>query len=343
MSVSFPTSDEAQVLIIGEVGLAHDGSLGNAHAFVDAIADAGAAAVKFQTHIAAAESTPAEPFRVKFSSEDASRYDYWVRTGFSEPQWAELAAHARERGLHFISSPFSLAAVELLERIEVAFWKVASGEVGNLPMLEAMVSTGRPVVVSSGMSSWAELDLAVECVRRGGVPVAVMQCTTAYPSPPEKIGLNLIGELRQRYDCPAGLSDHSGTIYPCLAAVTLGARILEVHVTLSRRAFGPDVPASVTPEELGALVAGVRMLEVALANPVDKDAMAREMLPMRELFTRSVVAAQALPAGTRLSREDLACKKPGTGIPASRLDQLVGRELARSVEADQLLSEEDLR
>ncbi len=330
-------------LIIGEVAQAHDGSLGLAHAFIDAIAHAGADAVKFQTHIAAAESTPAEPWRVRFSRQDATRFDYWKRMEFKEDEWHGLKRHAQERGLLFLSSPFSMEAVELLERVGVAAWKVASGEVVNAPMLDRMAKSGRPVLLSSGMSPLAELDSAVERLSEGGVPVAVLQCTTAYPCPPEKIGLNVIAELRARYGerCAVGLSDHSGTIYPGLAAVTLGADVLEVHVALSREMFGPDVPASVTSCELRQLVDGIRCIERMLANPVDKDAQSAEAAPLRGLFTKSVVARMAIPEGTVLREEHLAVKKPGTGIPAEKLRQLVGSRTTRTLLPNELLSYAD--
>jgi N-acetylneuraminate synthase len=329
-------------LIIAEVGLAHDGSLGLAHAFIDEAARGGADAVKFQTHIAAAESTPAEPFRVKFSRQDASRYDYWRRMEFTEAQWRALAEHAQERGLLFLSSPFSIEAVELLARVGMPMWKIASGEVSNRPLLEAVAETGRPVLLSSGMSGLAELDAAVDVVRRAGVPLGVMQCTTAYPCPPERIGLNMLAVFRERYGCFVGLSDHSGTIFPGLAAAALGNDMLEVHVTMSRGMFGPDVPASVTIEELRQLVDGVRFVERMLAHPVDKDAAAAGMGPLRAIFTKSLVAREPLAAGTVLSESHLAAKKPGTGIPAERLREIVGRTLRRSVVADEMIREEDL-
>jgi N,N'-diacetyllegionaminate synthase len=334
---------EGGCLIIGEVAQAHDGSLGLAHAFIDAIADAGADAVKFQTHIAAAESTAGEPWRVKFSRQDATRYDYWKRMEFTEEQWRGLKEHADERGLLFLSSPFSLEAVELLARLDMAAWKVASGEVGNRPMFERILATGRPVLVSSGMSPLAELDAAVAPVLERGTPLAVLQCTSAYPCPPEQVGLNLLPIFRERYGCAVGLSDHSGTVYPGLAAVTLGAEVLEVHVTMSRQMFGPDVVASVTTSELRQLVEGVRFVERMMANPVDKDAAAAAAAPLRTLFTKSVVARVDLPAGTLLRREHLTAKKPGTGIPAARLPELVGARLERSVRADELLADADLR
>ena len=329
-------------LIIAEVGLAHDGSLGLAHAFIDEAARGGADAVKFQTHIASAESTPSEPFRVTFSRQDATRYDYWKRMEFTEAQWRGLSDHAGERGLLFLSSPFSIEAVELLTRVGMPIWKIASGEVGNRPLLDAVVATGRPVLLSSGMSDLSELDAAVEQVRRAGLALGVMQCTTAYPCPPDRIGLNMLSVFRERYGCFVGLSDHSGTIFPGLAAATLGSDLLEVHVTMSRGMFGPDVPASVTIEELRQLVDGVRFVERMMANPVDKDAAASEMAPLRAIFTKSIVARHPLAAGTVLGEAHLAFKKPGTGIPANRVADVLGRTLRRAVAEDEMIRDDDL-
>jgi N-acetylneuraminate synthase len=351
--VTLPTLQAGRCFVIGEVGLAHDGSLGYAHAFIDEVARAGADAVKFQTHIAEAESTPSEPFRVAFSRQDASRYDYWKRMEFTENQWRELASHSSDRGLVFLSSPFSVEAVELLTRVGMAMWKVPSGEIGSVALLDAMISTGRPVLLSSGMSDLRELDAAVERVRRAGLPLAVLQCTTAYPCPPERVGLNMIPHFRDRYnsgdlkvsgyhDCFVGLSDHSGTIYPGIAAAAIGVDVVEVHVTMSRGMFGPDVPASITMEQLRELVDGIRFVERMRAHPVDKDSVARDMAPLRDIFTKSLVARAPLAAGTVLTEAHLAIKKPGTGIPAGRLSEIVGRRLRRSLATDEQLRFEDL-
>jgi N-acetylneuraminate synthase len=192
------------------------------------------------------------------------------------------------------------------------------------------------------MSPVAETDAAVARVKARGVEVGVLQCTTAYPCPPERIGLNLIPVYRERYGCWVGLSDHSGTIYPGLAGVATGLDVLELHVTLSREMFGPDVIASITTAELRQLVDGIRFIERMRANPLDKDASARDTDPLRRLFTRSVVARRALARGTVLSADDLAIKKPGTGLPPDRLPELIGKRLSRAVAEDQLLAAEDI-
>ena len=328
-------------VVIAEVAQAHDGSLGMAHAYIDAVADAGADAIKFQTHIASAESTRREPWRAKFSRQDESRYDYWRRMEFSEEQWAGLREHASSKGLLFLSSPFSQQAVELLERVGVDAWKVASGEVSNGPLFTSMARGGLPIVLSTGMSDWAEIDAAVELCRGSELDITVLQCTSMYPTPPEKVGLRVLEQLRRRYDCPVGLSDHSGTIYAGLAAAALGASVVEVHVAFSRQVFSPDLPVSLTTDELAQLCDGVRQIPCML-EPVDKDAVADELRGMRDLFTKSLVAARGLAAGHVLSRQDVALKKPGDGLPAERLEHVLGRTLRRELDADELILEADL-
>ncbi len=333
---------DAPCSVIAEVAQAHDGSLGTAHAFIDAVAESGADAIKFQTHIAAAESTTGEPWRKKFSRQDTTRYSYWQRMEFTEDQWRGLKDHAEESGLLFMSSPFSMEAFELLDRVGVAAWKVASGEINNTPVLDAILVNGLPIILSTGMSPMQEIDTAVQMVKASNLPLALLQCTSMYPCPAEQIGLNVIDEFRRKYSCAVGLSDHSAVIYPGLAAAAHGIQVLEVHVTLSRRMFGPDVVASLTPEELSQLVAGVKYIETMRSHPVDKTCPPDAVAPLREMFMKSVVAASDLEAGTILSSEHLAAKKPGNGIPAARTSSLFGRRLCRSISRDTLLSEEDL-
>jgi len=328
--------------VIGEVAQAHDGSLGMAHAFIDSIAATGADAVKFQTHIAEAESSLDEPWRVRFSQQDSSRFAYWKRMEFTEEQWIGLKRHAEEKKLVFLSSPFSSEAVDLLERIGMEAWKIASGEVSNPLLLGQIAKTRKPILLSTGMSPIAEIDRAVAGLMAEHCDVAVMQCSSRYPTPPEHIGLNLLAEYRERYGCPVGLSDHSGNIYAGLAAVTLGADILEVHVTLSREMFGPDVPVSLVPSELADLVRGARFIEVARTSRVDKDQVASDLLQVRRTFTKSLFARDDIPVGARVERQHLVAKKPGTGIPAADIDAIIGRRVIRHVRAGHMIDSADL-
>ncbi len=328
--------------IIAEVAQAHDGSLGMAHSYVDAVAAAGADAIKFQTHIAAAESSLDEPFRVNFSRQDNTRYDYWRRMEFTPEQWQGLAEHCHRVGITFLSSPFSLEAVELLSRVGMAAWKVGSGEVNNPFMLKAMAENGSPVLLSSGMSDWNEIDSAVKTLSQLNVPFGLFQCTSKYPTPLSEVGLNIVEEMREKFKVPVGLSDHSGQIYPGLSAMAQGVDLLEVHVVFSREMFGPDVAASITLTDLKQITEARDAFQTMSSNPVDKNTMAAELQPLRQLFNKSVALRVSQPAGTLLQQEMLTLKKPGTGIPAMSLNGCVGRRLTDAVSADRVLNWEDL-
>jgi N,N'-diacetyllegionaminate synthase len=334
----------AACTVIAEIAQAHDGSLGQAHAYIDCAAGARADAVKFQTHIAAAESTLREPWRVKFSKQDETRFDYWKRMEFSPEQWAGLKAHAEEKNLVFLSSPFSGEAVDMLRRMGMVAWKVASGELTNLPMIREMARDGSPLMLSTGMSPMSEIAAAVEVIKGTNSPFAIFQCSTQYPSPPEAIGLNILEELRSRFDCAVGISDHSGTIFPALAAsAAYHVEVIEVHLTMSRDMFGPDVVASVTPSELRLISDGVRFIERMRQAPVNKEQIDESAGAMRSIFFKSIVAAHDLAAGTVLTTSHLQFKKPGNGIPAAKLDSVVGKILRRAVRHDELLKPEDLQ
>jgi N,N'-diacetyllegionaminate synthase len=331
------------VLIVAEVAQAHDGNLNLAHSFIDSIAGAGADAVKFQTHIASAESSPQEQWRVPFSKQDASRYDYWKRMEFTKDQWRGLKEHAESKGLLFLSSPFSVQAVEWLKEIGIHVWKIASGEVRNELLLEKIIQTKLPVLLSSGMSSWEELDQTVQRFKRANIPFLLMQCTSAYPCPPERVGLNLLKQMRDRFACETGLSDHSGTIWPSLAAATLGAKAVEVHVTWDRTMFGPDAVASVTFAELKELVNGIRSTERMLNNPVNKESEAAGMANMRKMFGQSLVASTNISAGSSLRPEHLTTRKPQIGIPASEYQNVLGAKTTRDLKQGDFLQPADIQ
>jgi N,N'-diacetyllegionaminate synthase len=328
------------VCVIAEIGSVHDGSFGNAQRLIDTAAEVGADVAKFQTHLAAAETLRNAPPPPYFQGEP--RFEYFERTGFSLAQWKELKTHCDQKAIEFISSPFSIAAVDLLEQVGVARYKVGSGEITNTPMLEAIGQTRRPVILSSGMSSWAELDEAVNVVLRHHDQVTLLQCTSAYPCAYEDVGLNVMLALKERYRLPVGLSDHTLTIYAPIAAVALGATVIEKHLTFSRRMYGSDARHSLEPEEFRAMVDGIRAAEAMLAHPVDKDATARRLQPMKEVFEKSVVAAVDIAANATLTPEMLTTKKPGVGIPARRLPELIGRTTLKDIPKDTLVSEDAL-
>lgn len=330
------------IYVIAEIAQAHDGSLGMAHSYIDAAAKAGADAVKFQTHIASAESTLAEPWRIKFSSQDNSRYEYWKRMEFSKEQWTGLKLHCEEKGVDFISSPFSVEAFNMLSEIGVNYWKVASGEVNNAVLFKKISNSGLPVFLSTGMSPLSEIDKAVDILKKGTNDITVMQCTSMYPTPPEKTGLNMIEFFKERYNCKAGLSDHSGKIFAGLAAAALGADAIEVHLTFSRDSFGPDVPVSLTIDELAQLTRGVKEISLMSNNPVDKDDVADELKDMREMFNKSIVAGEDIQKGTILTPDNIAFKKPGTGLSPDKADLILGKKTIRELFRDEIISLSDI-
>lgn len=331
------------MFIIAEIGQAHEGSLGIAHSYIDALAKTGVDAVKFQMHIAEAESSEFETFRVKFSTQDKTRFDYWKRMEFSFEQWKELKAHCEEAGVEFMASPFSNAAVDILEKLEVKRYKIGSGEVSNFLMLEKIAGTGKPIILSSGMSSFKEMDRTVDFLKKRNADYSILQCTTAYPTQPGNYGLNVIGELKKRYNVPVGYSDHSAKIETCIAATALGAEILEFHAVFSRKMFGPDASSSLEMDEIKKLVTAVKNIQQAQDNPINKNDIS-SFIELKGIFEKSLATNKALTAGHVLTFNDLETKKPkGYGIAASEFEKVLGKKLKRDLEKWEFLKEEDIR
>jgi N,N'-diacetyllegionaminate synthase len=330
------------IYIIGEIGQAHEGSVGMAHSYIDTLALAGVDAVKFQMHIAEAESSAYEQFRSGTDFYDPSRTEYWKRIAFTKTQWASLRQHCKEKGLDFIVSPFSISAIDALQEIGVDKVKVGSSEVSNLLMLNQIRRLQKDIIISSGLSTVAELDQSIAYLKSTHCSLTLLQCTTAYPTNPTQWGLNVMGELRERYGIPIGFSDHSGDIYACLAAASTGARMLEFHITFDQRMFGPDASASLNVEQAIRMVKGVRQIETALKQPVDKtDNSGFETLKIN--FGKSLAVNKTLQKGHRIAISDLETKKPsGYGIPAKSYANIIGKQLVRSVEKWEFLNYEDL-
>lgn len=328
--------------LIAEIAQAHEGSLGILHSYIDAVAQTGVQAIKFQMHIAEAESSIHEPFRVKFSKEDATRYDYWKRMEFTLDQWATIKKHCDEVGLDFICSPFSNLAVDWLEEVGVHTYKVGSGEVNNFLLLEKITQTGKPIIISSGMSSFSELDKTVDFLKSKKADFSILQCTTAYPTKPEQFGLNVIAELKERYKVTIGFSDHSAKISTGIAAVALGTEILEFHVVFNRSMFGPDAIASLTIEETKQLVDAVNEIHLAQNNPINKNSN-DDFKELKSIFEKSLAINKNLPQGHILTFADLESKKPkGYGISAADFEKVIGRQLNTNKSQWDFLNEEDL-
>jgi N,N'-diacetyllegionaminate synthase len=333
--------DTNSPFLIAEVGQAHDGSLGMAHSYIDAVATTGAHAIKFQTHFANEESSQFDRFRVDVFPQDANRFNYWKRMEFTEEQWMGLAKHCKQAGLVFLSSPFSIKAVEVLQKCDIQAWKLASGEWNNLPMIEKIIETRKPILVSTGMANWVEIDNMLS--ELGSASEVVFQCTTEYPSRPETIGLNNIETLRRKYPTKKiGLSDHSGTIYPTLAAYCFGARVFEVHVCFSKQQFGPDTAASLSLEELGTLNRGLEFLETAFNNNIDKNLERNSKKDLHELFGRGIFAKCDIKAGDTIKFHMLSFLKPQLGISARDYKDLIGCKSKRYIAAGEAIFMKDL-
>ena len=332
-----------RTFVIAEIGQAHDGSLGILHSLVDAVATTGVDAIKFQTHIADAESSALEPFRVRFSPADATRHDYWRRMELPLAQWRRLKERCEAVGVEFLATPFSNAAVDLLEEVGVRRYKVGSGDTANPLLLERIARTGKEVILSTGLSALDELDAALSMLRARGNPYAVMQCTTRYPTVAEDVGLAWLARFRERYACPVGLSDHSGSIYAGLGAVSLGAVALEAHVTFDNRMFGPDSSSSLTIDEFARLVEGIRFLERArgLGPSKSLDEGKREL---RRMFGKALAVNRDLPAGHVIAFEDLEGKKPAdAGMPVAELQQVVGKRLVSAKQCWEFIQQDDIQ
>jgi N-acetylneuraminate synthase len=331
--------ETGKTFIIAEIGSTHDGSIGNAKSAIEVAAECGADAVKFQVHISAAETLRDAPMPSYFKGEP--RFEYFDRTGFTREEWLELKANSEERGMTFLSSPFSTEAVELLESIGMERYKIPSGEVTNLPFLDRIAQNGKPVILSSGMSSWEELDRAVATVTAYHRNLTVLQCTTEYPCPPENVGLNVMLEMKDRWGLPVGFSDHTLSNAAAMAAVTLGASVVEKHFTLSKRMYGSDACHSAEPEQFAELVSQIREIETIQSSVVDKSDISR-FADMKEIFQKSVVSQVDISEGATITREMLGIKKPGTGLAPECLADIVGRRTTRAVPAHSVFQENDI-
>ena len=330
--------------IIAEIGNTHEGSLGLAKQFLKVASECGVDAVKMQTHIFEAESLPTAPNPSYFLTE--TRKEYFERTAFSTEQWRELKKYCEgELGVDFFSSPFSLEAVDLLEEVGIRTYKIASGEVTNIPLLEKIAITGKKVILSSGMSSWSELDRAVETLQSHGCKeLTVLQCTSEYPCPPEQAGLNVLSQLKTRYrNIEIGYSDHTLGLAVPLAAVVMGATVIEKHFTLSTDMYGSDAKNSTEPDEFKKLVDEIRQIDTAILNNIDKDEKVKELVDMKLTFEKSIVSSCLIGRNQVIDFNMLAFKKPGDGIPSGDYKSILGKQTKVELGKNHKFTWEDFR
>jgi N,N'-diacetyllegionaminate synthase len=336
--------DAAPVFVVAEAGVNHNGDMALARRLVDAAADMGADAVKFQTFSTDALVSRAAPkagYQVETTGAAESQRDMLAGLELSLDAHGELQQRSAKRGIIFFSAPFDPKSADLLEALGVPLFKIPSGEITNLPLLRHVAAKGRPVILSTGMSTLAEVEVAVAAIRAAGdPPLAILHCVSAYPAPAGETNLRAMDTLRERFGVPVGLSDHTLGIEVALAAVARGASIVEKHLTLDKTLPGPDHRASLDPGEFTALVRAIRSVESALGDG-EKRPMASET-DTRRVARKSLVAARAIRAGERLTAELVAIKRPGTGIPPADLERALGRVVKRALAADQVIGWEDL-
>tara|TARA_B110000037_G_scaffold222811_1_gene299724 strand:+ start:3133 stop:4146 length:1014 start_codon:yes stop_codon:yes gene_type:complete len=330
--------------IIAEIGNTHEGSIGLAKQFIKVAANCGVDAVKMQTHIFEAESLPNAPNPPYFK--DETRKEYFERTAFSLNEWRELKRFSEDDlNIDFFSSPFSIEAVNLLEEVGVNTYKIPSGEVNNLPLLEKIARTGKKVLLSSGMSSWAEIDEAVKTLKGNGCDdLTVLQCTSEYPCPAEQSGLNVLSEISKRYEnVKVGYSDHTMGIAIPIAAVVLGASVIEKHFTLSQKMYGSDAMNSIEPEEFKRLVDEIRQIDLAMNSQIDKDYKVQQLKRMKVTFEKSIVSSKDIKKGELITLDMLTYKKPGDGILAKDYKKIIGMRVTNNIPKNHQLTMDNLK
>lgn len=327
-------------LIIAEIGMTHDGSLGQALELTKAAANAGVDAVKFQLHISEAETIRNAPQPPYFKAEP--RYEFFERTAFSYEQWSIIKQTCMELGVKFIVSPFSIQAIKQLEQLGVDAIKIPSGEITNIPFLDYLATTNIPVIISSGMNSWEELTHCVDIFVKNNCDIAILQCTSEYPCPPSMVGLNVIDKIKQEYPkYPVGLSDHSEGIWAPIAVWMKGATIIEKHFTLSKLMYGPDAKMSLEPYEMKQLCDSIKCLEIALANPVDK-CDCKRYDNMKKIFQKSIVAITDIAEGDIIQEHMIGYKKPGIGLETKYYKDIIGKRIKRNLKYDDIIQEGDI-
>jgi sialic acid synthase SpsE len=322
--------------IIAEAGINHNGDVKLAAELVEAAAEAGADAIKIQTHFPEDEMLRGGATAAYVGE---SLFDLLTRTAVSREDHFTLRDLAAKKGITFLSTPFSREAADFLETVGVPAFKTGSGELTHLPMQQHIARKGKPMIISTGMATPQEIDRTVQAVREIGTPFALMHCTSTYPTPYEHVQLDCIPALQQRYGVPVGFSDHTLGSFAAFAAVALGANLFEKHFTVSRSLPGPDQQGSMEPGELAELVRGIRAIEqargaVKMIQPGEQD--------VRNMALHSVVSIRPIAAGATIGAADVWAKRPGTGIPARQLADVIGRTAKRAIERDRLIAWDDL-
>jgi N,N'-diacetyllegionaminate synthase len=329
----------SHTFIIAEAGVNHGGDVEMALALIDAAKQSGADAVKFQSFRASRLASPAAQkaaYQQRTTDSAESQLAMLHRLELDADAHRRLLAHCCDVGIQFLSSPFDFESADLLAEIGVALIKIPSGEITNLPFLRHIARLGKPMILSTGMSTLGEVEEALATIQaEGGRELTLLHCVTEYPAPYDEINLRAMQTLATAFRLPVGYSDHTAGVEVAVAAVALGAQVIEKHLTLDRTLPGPDHRASLEPAEFAQMVTSIRRVEAALGNGIK--APSRCELPNRAVARKSIVAARALAAGDRIEIGDLAVKRPGNGLLPKLLPSLIGRTLRVAIQPEELL------
>lgn len=327
-------------LVIAEIGINHNGSLAIAKEMVDAAVGAGAEVIKHQTHIVEDEMA-GEAKRIKPGNSDKPIYKIMEECALNEEDEIALKNYVEAKGAIFISTPFSRAAVERLERMNVSAYKIGSGECNNYPLIKHIAKKGKPIILSTGMNTIESIRKAVEIFREYKIPYALMHCTNIYPTPPELVRLEAVRELQAEFpDAVVGLSDHTIGNFACLGAVALGADILERHFTDSMTREGPDIVCSMDPAALSELIQGAAVLHKARGG---RKGIVKEEQPTINFAYATVVTIKPVKKGEPFTEDNIWVKRPGTGeILAEFYDDVIGKVATKDIAADELLAYKDV-
>lgn len=330
-----------RVLIIAEAGVNHNGDMNMARRLIDAAADAGADLVKFQTFNAnrlVTRSAKKADYQASATGASESQHTMLQRLELSEAMHHELIAHCATRGIGFFSTAFDLESIDMLTGLGQKIFKVPSGEITNLPYLRHTARAGTPLILSTGMATMADIEAAIDAVEQAGTPrsaLTVLHCTTEYPTPMAEVNLRAMQSIGMAFGVAVGYSDHTPGIEVAIAAVAMGAQVIEKHFTLDRTLPGPDHQASLEPHELTAMVTAIRNIEVALGDGIKR--LTPSEARNKPIARKSLVAARAIDAGEVFTQENLTCKRPGTGMSPMRWDDVIGRRASRAFDADELI------
>ena len=332
--------DGEPCFIIAEAGVNHNGDVELAKKLIAAAADAGADAVKFQTfkaeNVVTTDAEKAE-YQKETTGVKESQYEMIKKLELTEYDFKELADYAKEKDILFLSSPFDKESVDLLDEINVPVFKVASGEITNFPLLKHIAGKGKPIILSTGMATLGEIEDALRVIRDVGVDdIVLLHCVTSYPAKMEDVNLRVIETLKHAFKLPVGFSDHTLGITVPIAAVSLGAVVVEKHFTLDKDLPGPDHKASLEPDELEEMVVAIRDVEKALGDGIKIPTKEEEEI--KKVARRSVVAKIDIPKGTTVAEDMLDVKRPGTGITPKYMDIIVGKKAEENIRKDEIVT-----